>query len=495
MRRRRAIAVKKEEIRIRLMFLLPAIFLATVLFLAANYTLNAGLMLLDKAPVRAHLTEAFESGALGLIESRSRDSWMGVHQTNDCLIFDMAARDTTDRVLYLFAGARTSIKRTPPAGNCELLRDWLMQDPLETFTEEWYLRYLHGYRAVAIALLEVMPVVAARTVMKIASYGVFVVCIFMNLVFLWRTGRRDARLALRRQAGYAILAGSLMVFFGLPYFGQSISHAPAILTLGGFIIAWSWLDGRSALNERSAVLLAIPYGLLTAYFEYPTGYIPVGACVIVALVAIGWSRPEENRIWPIFRVLFLVEATFAVSIGMAFVLHVGATALFHADGAEVATLFIERLAFRMSTAAASSAASTTDNTLTLIDVGMALLRQLPHLGFFGERGAIAAIGLSLGVCIFGSFDTLCSGSSRATKFRMLMSAGSFLPVAAWIFLFQNHTAIHAAFMVRILAVVPMAGAVTAWMWMKVLAEERDAGGESVFRRLRLGLPRVRRVAS
>jgi hypothetical protein len=180
---------------------------------------------------------------------------------------------------------------------------------------------------------------------------------------------------------------------------------------------------------------------------------------------------------------------------MAFALHVGATALFHADGAEVATLFIERLAFRMSTAAASSAASTTDNTLTLIDVGMALLRQLPHLGFFGERGAIAAIGLSLCVCLFGAFDTVCSDCSRATKFRVLMSAGSFLPVAAWIFLFQNHTAIHAGFMVRILAVVPMAGAVTAWMWMKALAEEREASGDSAFRRLRLGLPPVRRVAA
>ena len=179
---------------------------------------------------------------------------------------------------------------------------------------------------------------------------------------------------------------------------------------------------------------------------------------------------------------------------MVFALHVAATALFHVDGAKVASLFIERLAFRMSTAAAASADEVATRTLTLVDVGLGLLRQLPHLGFLSERGAVAVIGLSLGVCFFAVFDTLCSGCSRATKFRVLMSAGIFVPVAAWIFMFENHTTIHASFMVRILAVVPMAGAATAWMWMRALAEERSAGGESVFHRLRIGLPGIRRVA-
>ena len=113
-------------------------------------------------------------------------------------------------------------------------------------------------------------------------------------------------------------------------------------------------------------------------------------------------------------------------------------------------------------------------------------RRLGELGFFGERGAVAVIGLSLGVCFFAVVDTLCSGCSRATKFKLLVSAGSFVPVALWIFMFQNHTSVHASFMVRILVVVPMAGAVTAWMWAHALAEERESGGESLLLRLRFG---------
>jgi hypothetical protein len=494
MPRRRVIAAKADEQRIRLVVLVPTVFLATVLFLAANYGINAALMLVDKAPVRAHLIDAFESGDLGLVESRPGDAWMGVHQTNDCLIFDMAARDTTDPVLYLFAGARTKAVRTPGAANCESLRDWLLQDPIVTFEEEWYLRYIHGYRVVAVALLEAMPVQVARAVMKAASYGVFILAIGLNLYFLFRSRRSDPRLALENQAGYAILSASMILFFGLPYFGQSISHMPAIVTLGAFIIGWSVLDARGQLNERSAVLLAIPFGLLTAYFEYLTGYIPVALCVIMALVAIGWSRPDVTRIWPIFRALFLIEATFVASIGLVFALHVAATAVFHADGAEVASLFVERLAFRMSTTAATSAAEASAETLTLVDVGLALLRQLPHLGFLGERGAIAVIGLSLGISLFATFDTFCSRARRATKFRVLVSAGSFVPVAMWIFMFQNHTSVHASFMVRILVVVPMAGAVTAWMWARALAEEREGSGESLFRKLRSGGFRTSKAA-
>ena len=113
----------------------------------------------------------------------------------------MAAREATDRVLYLFAGARTDIERTPAAANCKSLRDWVLQDPMETFHEEWYLRYIHGYRAVAIALLEVMPVETARAVMKVASYGVFVIAILMNLYFLGKNGPAGLRPHIQQPGG------------------------------------------------------------------------------------------------------------------------------------------------------------------------------------------------------------------------------------------------------------------------------------------------------
>ena len=189
--------------------------------------------------MRAHLAEAFESGALGLVESRAGDSWMGVHQTNDCLIFDMAAREATDRVLYLFAGARTDIERTPAPRTANSLRDWVLQDPTETLPRSNGTSATStATAAVAIALLEVMPVVEARArdeggvlwrLRDRASSSISISC--------GRRGGRTPDLP-ERPVGYAIVSGSLVAFFGLPYFGQSISHAPAIVTLGAFIIAW-----------------------------------------------------------------------------------------------------------------------------------------------------------------------------------------------------------------------------------------------------------------
>ena len=66
-----------------------------------------------EAPCRVFETQeavqaAFKAGELGLIDSRKLDSGMGVHQLNDCLIYDMAARDAgTNWLQYLVAAQHT----------------------------------------------------------------------------------------------------------------------------------------------------------------------------------------------------------------------------------------------------------------------------------------------------------------------------------------------------------------------------------------------------
>lgn len=447
------------------------IVMATALFLVANYALNGYLMTVDKAPVRVHLKEAFDRGELGIINSRGNDADMGVHQTNDCLIFDMAARDSTGDLLYLFAGARTGAARETTPGNCELLRDWLNQDPTQRFWEVWYLRYIHGYRAVAIPLLESLSVAETRSVLKTASYAAIGLSLAASLVFAGIRGRGLAGAATSNFAGYALISTALLGFFGLPYFGQSISHAPAIVTLAMFITLWSVLDFSGRLTERTALMAIIGFGLFTAYFEYLTGYIPVGSCIIMALVAISWGSRDTATSWSVIRILVLAQATFAGTILMAFVLHTLATATVNRDGLEVVTLFLDRLGSRMAqTAPAEMADGAREvKALTLVDVGAALLKQLGHLGPWSQLTALGVILASLGVSAIVAYDMMLARGRATARLCAAIAAGSFLPVLVWILAFQNHTTIHAAFMVRILVVVPMAGMLGVWSWCRVMS--------------------------
>jgi hypothetical protein len=449
---------------------------ATATFLAANYAFNAYLMTVDKAPIRAHLKSAFASGDLSIINSRGNDTDMGVHQTNDCLIFDMAARDANGEPLYLFAGARTMAAAEKRPGNCELLRDWLNEDTSRHMWSVWYLRYIHGYRAVAIPLLESFSVVETRAVLKAASYAAILISIVTSLVFAGLRGRNLAKAATTNFTGYALISTALLCFFGLPYFGQSISHAPAIVTLAAFVTAWSALDFAGRLSQRTAMAAIIGFALFTVYFEYLTGYIPVGSCVIMALVAIGWAQREVSP-WSVIRVLVYAQATFVITILMAFVLHTLATATVNRAGLEVVTMFIDQLSTRMATTAPAEVQGSVSETvrevhaLTLSDVGANLLKQLGHLGPWSQLTALGVILVSLGVSLVAAYDMLFVRGEPTARLCAALAAGSFLPVLVWILAFQNHTTIHAAFMVRILVVVPMAGMLAVWAWCRVVAAQ------------------------
>ncbi len=115
--------------------LAKAIVVSAALFLLGNYTVNLILSQVSKEPVREHLRQAFTNGDLGIVGSRALDSDMGVHQVNDCLIFDMAAHDAGDNWLYyLFAASLVTEKSARGRGQerCEQVRNWVFNDPIVT---------------------------------------------------------------------------------------------------------------------------------------------------------------------------------------------------------------------------------------------------------------------------------------------------------------------------------------------------------------------------
>ncbi|MGH6926081.1 MAG: hypothetical protein ACRED5_20335 [Propylenella sp.] len=429
--------------------------------LSGNYALNALLAALDKEPLRSTLRHAFEVGDLQIASALVGNSDLGVHQTTDCLIFDMASQETIDPALYLLAGARTEGASGYFGSNCAALRDRLIGDTVVRGSN-WYLRYLHGDRAVAILLLKFLSVRELRVTLKASCYGIFGLGIVMNLLLaVWPSGGgsfswRPDHVAL------ALIGVPFLTFFGIPYFGQSITMAPAAFVVGLFLMAVSVLVWLNRLTERTAVFLAIGYGLLTAYFEFLTGYAPVGACVLLALGAIiGSSRAMS--LWQLTRWTTLTVGAFASALIGMFALHQVVTAAFHPLGKQILLSFLFALSVRMG-GTTESAGGEVITPISFTDLGNALLAHLPHLGVFGETAAFGIILASLGLCLFLTCDILVSRLTLADKACFLLASGSFLPVGLWILLFKNHTVVHSSFMVRLLVVIPLAAFLSLYLW-------------------------------
>ena len=445
---------------------------ACVLFLACHYALNFLLFSVDKEPARVHLRHAFESGELGIQNSLKLSSTLGVHQTNDCLIFDMASRDASDRLMYTFAAPLSSVR--PTSGRCESLRSSLFAEPMVSIREGWYLRYLHGYRPVAIGLLRFFEVHTARQIMKVSSYGIFVLLCAINLGLLLR--RRARKIVDRggNELAYIGLGACFMALFGLPYFGQSISHAPAIVTLGTFLIVWSVFDYRRLLTLRRCALLVIVYALFTAYYEYLTGYIPVAVTLICLLVAIG-SQPSKG-FRDLASRLVLLQGLFAGCIGAVLALNLLFTAAFSGRG-NVLGGFLKALLFRMSDERASAlheaAQAVAEPHLRFVEVLDAVASRLPHLGMPDRLTGMALIALALGILLVGLVEAWLSSHSRDAKWRTTLIAGSVIPLVIWLLAFANHTYIHASFMVRIVVSV-FAAAVVMLAWL-----QRNSGPASL----------------
>ena len=458
--------------------LIASIFLTTAAFLMVNYGVNLVISLFGRDAVKEHVATAFKNGDLGLLESRALDSDMGVHQTNDCLIFDMAAREATELPLYLFAASATSQFEANGAERCEQLRNWALEDPTTPSKEGIYYRYIHGYRIVAVALLSVFSVVDARLVMKLCSYSIFIALCLINGLALYRRIKASDRsrqslgdvVAASNEMAYIGIGLSLLLVFGLPYFGQSISHAPALVTLGVFLILWSRRDLRGELDLYRMTRMVIVFSLFTASFEFLTGYIPVACVLLCLLVGISDRKTRFGAPLPLFGRLVAVEFAFVATLLVAFLLHLLFTTLFVGD-LKVLVGFFAQLAFRMSQSRISKASLATDDPgipgLSLGEVIERLLHQIPHIGVPDEFTGFATLLIAFGIVLIGFGEIWLSNSDRDAKWRTLVIAAALIPLAMWILAFKNHTYVHARFMVRILVSVYLTATVMSF-WFYVV---------------------------
>jgi hypothetical protein len=147
-----------------------------------------------------------------------------------------------------------------------------------------YTRYWHGYNPISAALLWVMDLGKVRTVLKLTVYAALALLVVA-------TGLRQRQL-LAVSASIA-LTGAL--FWGVPYFGQSLTHGPGdAFVILGIVGLLAWRERAGSMS--TLVPLCAVYGAGVAYLEFLTGFLPTAAGLLVPTIyAIVRLRPEPEN--------------------------------------------------------------------------------------------------------------------------------------------------------------------------------------------------------
>ena len=151
-------------------------------------------------------------------------------------------------------------------------------------------RYLHGPVTLAALALAVVPFHVAVNTMLVLCY-----LALAALALAAGMRMRSAEPAERRRAlAFLIFAAVLALFYALPIYGRTFSHAATDLVLSGFLLT-GLVYPLCRLPEPRFVLLVSAFGSAIAVLELLTGGIPIALATLIALVALGGTPTQRHR--------------------------------------------------------------------------------------------------------------------------------------------------------------------------------------------------------
>lgn len=403
-----------------------ALLAAGLFFLASYASLHRG--------GQEQIGEAYAQGAL-TAELRGNDV-IGLHQYNDCLILGMAmAKGRSDLELMVSPLKPFGASEVP----CADLKNSVQRGEL------FYHNYLHGHTVLVRYLLPHLPVQTIRELLKAAMT---LTLLFGIALCLLRIGERRA---VAEQLVFLVALTGFSRFFSLELFSQSLSHGPADLVLVGFVTLLALKSGT--LSEARWTNLTCLFGASTMIFEFMTGGLPLGAAAVIGL---GWFglRPGSRSIPAVLRGL----AAFVTGAATLLLMKLCLVALVF--GADAVLAMFEAGAIRVNGDLPSElghfvAWEKLAKFTWILAPGLPALpsAMLIMAGLFGVRAAT-------------------QGRDPATLLLLL----SCVPILGWFLIFQQHTAIHAWFMVRILC-WPIIAGFAAFAWASCQARQAAAETE------------------
>ena len=425
--------------------------LVTLLANAAFLALN--LVGASVAPEHAaeRVKAAFASGDLTDSDYHWWDRTLGFHHYADCSILQMLVNGeqgllakATGPLLYYADEGRQ--------GMCPLLHDIVETggDP-RSYMTDIYVRHWHGYNPVTALLLGPLELGQARMAL---AFGVYLSLGIFALAALIRP---------RLVAVTGSMLAVMLVFWALPYYAPSLSHAPGEvwLLLG---LAAVLLLGERLLRPRVLLPFCAVFGAGLVYLEYFIGLLPTAAgflfpLVYLTVVTTSAATDRHRRAW-----LLAIASWVAFVVGgaMTVVINQLLGALF-ADPQALGVFSTFLLNYLGSASdAVGAAAPVPAPTFSYIELFEKLLLRGTTLTYGSLIGA-AGMWLVGGIgWLFAIWLTWRRRTAEAWSDFLAFTSGP-LAVFAWIVLLSTHTYIHADFIVRIM-IVPLALGWAAAFW-------------------------------
>jgi len=407
------------------------------------------------------IRDAFTSGELIDNDWPWLESHRGFNQYHDCSVLQMIS-NADDHRWAAAVGPLMYNRNRGETDRCPTLRTLVTEGPnTASYLVYRYTRYWHGYNPISAALLWVMDLGNVRTVLKLTVYAALALLVIA-------TGLHQ-RLLLAVSASIA-LTGAL--FWGVPYFGQSLTHGPgdAFVILG--IVGFLALRKRAGSMSMLVPLCAV-YGAGVAYLEFLTGLLPTAAGLLVPTVyVVERLRPEpEND--PVRARRLALAALLAFALGALLTVAIKQALAVVIFGPEAVRTFAEYLHRYINPSPGASLkhfgetwSSPKDPLLVSSAKAVeAVLSQGYVLTYGSHTGAIVLYAASALAWLIAGFIAVRRRVRWATSDLLGFAAGGAI-VLAWILAFQTHSTIHKWWMVRTL-LVPLSFGWSALAWQLI----------------------------
>jgi hypothetical protein len=252
------------------------------LFVVASYAALGG----DGGVFRQRVADGFLRHQLVEDPYQEGSTTIGSHQWNDCLIIVMAMDERGDRDRLALAPILMAFDRGGPdmgTNPCGVLAA-LNRGAQPNANLYYYDRYFHGAVVLLRDLIPHASISGIRVLYRKAITACLLLSLALAMIGLWRR---------RNLAGFAVLSVSaitLMRYFGLESFSQSLGHGPADAVIALYLLVLCVMAFRPAGIGTTLVVSAL-FGTLTIIFELFTGGVPIGLAPFVVHPAL---RPATS---------------------------------------------------------------------------------------------------------------------------------------------------------------------------------------------------------
>ncbi|MBX9774548.1 MAG: hypothetical protein K2Y71_09050 [Xanthobacteraceae bacterium] len=311
-----------------------------------------------------------------------------------------------------------------------------------------YDRYFIGQRVLAQLLLSNFSPRTSAIVVQVVVYAAFI----LALLLAWR----------RRAVATALMCATLLLFYGLSFYGGTVWFGALDLTHAIFIIAALLVPLGTATTRTCAVFGAL-YGAFVAQFDVLTGGIPVGLAIIALLA--GNSAADQKTF---MRNVSVLVIAFCLAFASSVMIRLSIVSVI--EGSNQFARHFPGLLHRLRGDIARETppdfmkqfAGYLEYPFGQIGYLISIYRHWSRIiGWGSSTFGTVLVASSLIAVVVATVRTGVFRRDRRAEFPPQLM-GCWLALGfliAWMALFWNHTLVHPFFMARFLVIPVMSGAV------------------------------------